>query len=192
MENLELNLENLVQNNIKVVAQRCSVKKVFLKISQSLQENTCAIVFFSLAWSVNRIQQEKYFSSEIMQKIWQGGVLLCIFRAPFTRNTSKRLLLNSKNALIWKDQIITEEFKTLHNKLVVLHINKASGNVAFLGQKNYAPVLINEQGLNNVNNIMSTYKQKFPNICWTFELHKNCKRFVIAATKCLVKPLRKF
>ena len=31
---------------LEVVAQRCSVKKVFLKISQNSQENTCASVFF--------------------------------------------------------------------------------------------------------------------------------------------------
>ena len=30
----------------EAVAQRCSVKKVFLEISQNLQENTCARVSF--------------------------------------------------------------------------------------------------------------------------------------------------
>ena len=30
----------------EAVAQRCSVKKVFLEISQNSQENTCARVFF--------------------------------------------------------------------------------------------------------------------------------------------------
>ena len=32
--------------NKEVVARRCSVKRVFLKISQSSQENTCARVSF--------------------------------------------------------------------------------------------------------------------------------------------------
>ena len=41
----------------------------------------------------------------------------------------------------------------LHNKSVVVPINKASGNVAFICQKHYARVLINELGLNHVNNI---------------------------------------
>ena len=31
----------------EVVVQRCSVKKVFLEISQNSQENTCARVFFN-------------------------------------------------------------------------------------------------------------------------------------------------
>ena len=30
----------------EAVVQRCSVKKVFLKISQNSQENTCARVYF--------------------------------------------------------------------------------------------------------------------------------------------------
>ena len=33
---------------IEAVAQRCSVKKVFLRISQNSQENTCARVFVGL------------------------------------------------------------------------------------------------------------------------------------------------
>ena len=45
----------------------------------------------------------------------------------------------------------------LHNKLVVAPIDKASGNVAFVCQMHYAQVLINELGLNNFNNITSTY-----------------------------------
>ena len=45
----------------EAVARRCSVKKVFLKISQNLQENTCARVSFSitlLAWVCNFIKKE--------------------------------------------------------------------------------------------------------------------------------------
>ena len=40
--------ENLYQENpcIEAAARRCSVKKVFLEISQNSQENTCARVSF--------------------------------------------------------------------------------------------------------------------------------------------------
>ena len=41
--------------------------------------------------------------------------------------------------------------------MFVASIDKVSGNVAFLYQSSYDPVLINELGLNNVNNIDSTY-----------------------------------
>ena len=35
-----------VQQIIEAVARRCSVKKVFLKITQNSKENTCVRVFF--------------------------------------------------------------------------------------------------------------------------------------------------
>ena len=44
------------QSKRKAVAQRCSVKKVFLEISQNAQENTCARVSLSL---------QLYYKSEI-------------------------------------------------------------------------------------------------------------------------------
>ena len=42
-----LPLRNLIF--IKAVAQRCSVKKMFLKMSQNSQENTCVSLFFNEA-----------------------------------------------------------------------------------------------------------------------------------------------
>ena len=47
--------------NIEEVVQRCSVKKVFLEISQNLQENTCARVSFLIklqALACNFIKKE--------------------------------------------------------------------------------------------------------------------------------------
>ena len=41
-------LQTRKQMIVKAVAQRCSVKKVFLEISQNSQENTCARVSFLL------------------------------------------------------------------------------------------------------------------------------------------------
>ena len=46
----------------------------------------------------------------------------------------------------------------LHNKFVVILNGKASGNVSFVCQKNYAQVLINELDLNNISDITSTYR----------------------------------
>ena len=42
-----LPLRNLIF--IKAVAQRCSVKKMFVKMSQNSQENTCVSLFFNEA-----------------------------------------------------------------------------------------------------------------------------------------------
>ena len=39
-------LTTVYREELEAVAQRCSVKKVFLEISQNSQENTCARIFF--------------------------------------------------------------------------------------------------------------------------------------------------
>ena len=38
---------SVLKQRTEAVAQRCSLKKVFLEISQNSQENTCARVFFN-------------------------------------------------------------------------------------------------------------------------------------------------
>ena len=51
----------LARTLIEAVAQRCSVKRVFLQISQNSQENTCATVSFLIklqAWAYNFIKKE--------------------------------------------------------------------------------------------------------------------------------------
>ena len=42
----------LTKRNAEAVVQRCTVKKVFLKISQNSQENTCARVSFLICFCV--------------------------------------------------------------------------------------------------------------------------------------------
>ena len=39
-------IKTQTKDTTEAVVQRCSVKKVFLKISQNSQENTCARVYF--------------------------------------------------------------------------------------------------------------------------------------------------
>ena len=39
-------IQSILSNIVSAVARRCSVKKMFLKISQNLQENTCVGVSF--------------------------------------------------------------------------------------------------------------------------------------------------
>ena len=67
-------------------------------------------------------------------------------------------LTTEKHKSTLKDEIITEELKILHNKFFVIPNSKARGNVAFICQRHYAKVFINELGLNNVNN-ETTYKK---------------------------------
>lgn len=61
-----------------------------------------------------------------------------------------------KNTVKLKDEIITKKLKMLHKKFVVL-IDNVSGNVAFICQMPYVQALINELGLNNLNNTTQTF-----------------------------------
>ena len=108
----------------------------------------------------------------------------------------------TSNKQVLKDKNIIKDLQTLHNKFVIVPIDKASGNVAFICQRHYANVLIKELGLENTDNTSPTYmkvskpinnivsanktflKNKFnlevsecnhrlPNIYWTPKLHKN-------------------
>ena len=45
----------------------------------------------------------------------------------------------------------------VHSKFAVVSIDKISSHVAFVCQEDYAQVLIKEVGLNNFNNITSTF-----------------------------------
>ena len=44
------------QESVEAVVQRCSVKKVFLDISQNSQENNCARVFFLIKLQASGLQ----------------------------------------------------------------------------------------------------------------------------------------
>ena len=61
---------------------------------------------------------------------------------------------NTKNRLGLWDNLITEELKMLHKKFFVASTDKVSGNVAFVSQKDYDQVLINELNLNDVSNMI--------------------------------------
>ena len=64
---------------IEAVIQRCSVKQVFLEISQNLQEDTCARVSFLI-------------------KLKARGIF---YRPPFFQNTSGRLLLKKRKTVLF-------------------------------------------------------------------------------------------
>ena len=109
----------------------------------------------------------------------------------------------------------------IHNRFVVVPIDKASSNIALVCKRFYAQVLVSELGLDNAK-ICSTYakincsaqeiidkdcetlnktfnlavsedSKKLPHIYWTPKLHKNPLkfRFIIAAPNCSIKPLSK-
>ena len=66
--------------------------------------------------------------------------------------TTKLAAKNLKKTLKLKYEIFPEELKILQKKRFVVSTDKVSDN-AFISQSSYDQVLINELGLNNVNNI---------------------------------------
>ena len=93
----------------KSVVRRCTIKKVFLEISQNSQENTCARVCVSIklqVWVWNLFKKETLalvFSCEfcgpatlLKKRLWHWCFpvnFAKFLRTPFLQNTYERLLL---------------------------------------------------------------------------------------------------
>ena len=123
------------------------------------------------------------------------------------------------NTSILKDRSVSQCLQDLHNRYVAVPIDKATGNVAFVCQRFYASVVVNELGLspqhisptyvvcdksendvidshikflgNKLNIKVQENNRKLPGIYWLPKLHKKPTkfRFIIAAPKCSIKPL---
>ena len=107
----------------------------------------------------------------------------------------------------------------LHDKYVIVPIDKATDNIAIVCKRFYAQVLVKELGLDGSSNCKTYEKvsdtceniigkdvsmlpkkfnifvpeesKKLPHIYWLPKLHKNPIkfRFIIAAPECSIKPL---
>jgi len=121
----------------------------------------------------------------------------------------------------FKDTTVKKCLSDLHDKYVMVPIDKAANNVAFICKRYYASIILQELGL--LGSVTSTYteignetpdsiinrhkmelKDQFninvngkmlnlPTIYWTPKLHKNPVkfRFIIASKQCTVKKLSK-
>ena len=85
-------------------------------------------------------------------KLWYQQLMKQISHLSTKATTEKY-----ENTLKLKDEIITAELKMLLNKIIVVTIEKARSNNAFVWQKHYAQVLINKFSLNHVKNTNSRY-----------------------------------
>ena len=63
-----------------------------------------------------------------------------------------------------RNKIITEELRIIHNKFVVVSIDKASGNFAFVCQRPYSQVLISELGLASTITITARYMKRIRSV----------------------------
>ena len=119
-----------------------------------------------------------------------------------------------------RDHGAKSALKELHKKYVIIPIDKATNNIAFICKRLYALVLLKELGLNGSPSV--TYSQKhrtvdsiveknildlknmfglevdesnhnLPHMYWLPKLHKTPSkaRFIVAALSCSIKPLSK-
>ena len=118
---------------------------------------------------------------------------------------------------VLKDLAVSTYLEQLHRRFVIVPIDKASNNFAFICKSFYISKILNEVGINTISNPTykvcndskdeiinnnTTFLQKFdlkitdqqkclPIMYWIPKMHKNpvgC-RFIIASKKCSTKPL---
>ena len=80
--NLHMRFHFMISSSAEAVVRKCSVKKLFLKISQNSHENTCVRVSFLI-----KLQAETW------RRCFPVNFAKFL-RAPFLQNTSGRLLLH--------------------------------------------------------------------------------------------------
>ena len=76
-------------NTEEAVVRRCSVKKVFIEMSENSQENTCARVSFL-------IKLPARLETLLKKRLWQSRFPVNFekfLRTPFLQNTPERLIL---------------------------------------------------------------------------------------------------
>ena len=142
-------------------------------------------------------------------------------RIAFLKEQRKKRKKVESSKQVLKDTQCLNALAELHSRFVVVPIDKASSNIAFVCKRFYAHVLVSELGLKDSSTCVTYEKitcdvneliekdsrklnesfnlpvveesKKLPHIYWTPKLHKNPIefRFIIAAPNCSIKPLSK-
>ena len=161
---------------------------------------------------------DKHKLSIVVLKSWISVVSEKI-KAKISALKEKKPFDSDKQVL--KSKECLDALEQLKDQFVVVPIDKASSNIAFVCKRFYAQVLVSELGLDNKNSCPTYEKvncdanelieedckilrekfnlsvaqdsKKLPHIYWTPKLHKNPLkfRFIIAAPNCSMKPLSK-
>ena len=96
----------------KAVTRSCSIKEIFLKISQNSQENTCAVVSFLIKVADWRLDACRFIKNTLQHRC--SPVNLDIFFRTFIRlNTYERLVMKLE---ILEDRLIYFIEKIVYSK----------------------------------------------------------------------------
>ena len=107
------------------------------------------LIEFSLKLAIKKTEQSQMMPLYSPHKKWSFPLRVSSVNVAKSAGNLKKSLMENfifylVNTLRLKNKIVMEELKRLHNKFVVVAIGKASGNVAFVCQRHYAQVFINE------------------------------------------------
>ena len=136
-------------------------------------------------------------------------------------NTNKQRVKSVDRKSVFEDPDAKQELDSLKNDFIIVPIDKASSNIAFICRRHYAEVIHNELDISSTQNPNSTYgitntsstdiiqshrtklndwdleleeeMQCLPNLYWIPKMHKTPvgERFINASPKCSTKPLLK-
>ena len=136
-------------------------------------------------------------------------------------NTNKQRVKAVDRKSVFEDPDAKQELDSLQSDFIIVPIDKASSNIAFICRRHYAEVIYNELDIASAQNPNSTYgitntssadiilshrtklsnwdleleeeMQCLPNLYWIPKMHKTPvgERFIIASPKCSTKPLLK-
>ena len=162
---------------------------------------------------IESFTEDTKHSKEVFQN-WKTAVLDSVDQKI---NILKHKIKPLNTRPVLKDPEVTQYLEQLHRRFVIVPIDKASNNFAFICKSFYISKLLDEVGLNG--NPSHTYSKtnedievlidrnvklckKFdlnvdqklhylPNMYWIPKLHKNPigSRFIVASSKCATKPV---
>ena len=172
-------------------------------------------IIISLETLIQSLVTKYNYTEEVLSN-WKNKILELV---NLKINKLKQYKRSSKTKPVLKDPYVVQYLEEFHSKYVVVPIDKASNNFAFICKKFYVQRILVEIGI--MDNPSTTYRvvekdiqsiilnniavcdkfglsvdennQKLPIMYWIPKMHKTPSgaRFIVASSKCSTKPLSK-
>ena len=237
--NLDCNDESFFNHNIKLTEEQkylCEGNITFKECAQSLKLMTngkspgsdgYTVDFYKFFWEdigplLYRSLYLAYESGSFTDFQYQG-VITCIPKEGkdrhFIGNWRLKNCVNSRPKSVFKDQDAVKCLSSLHDKYVIVPVDKASNNIVFVCKSYYFECLIKELGINSNTSSNTTYKptsfdkdeilanhrsfmtslnipsgkefEDLPYLYWIPKLHKTPykERYITGSSTCSTKEL---